>query len=110
MLGDIASKELVMPSSSRTKTTTKKQATKAPKKTMARVVVTQAFCGICHMQVCAVADATDEEILAVCNRENPAGTSNGWGSVCRSNDELWGTVGPVACGDDPTRLHLLVAC
>ena len=80
----------------------------------ARVVVTRAMVGIAHMQVCAVADATDEEILDVCNRENPAGTTGGWQRVCRHEaDEIdfwgWGKA-PVACQDDPTRIHLLVAC
>jgi hypothetical protein len=48
-----------------------------------RVVVTRAFLGICHMQVCAVADATDEEILTTCNSQNPSGTSGGWSRVIR---------------------------
>lgn len=38
---------------------------------MDRVLVIRTFVGICHMQVCAVNDATDEEILAVCNHANP---------------------------------------
>lgn len=42
---------------------------------MNKVVVTRPFMGICGMQVCAHKDATDEEILAVCNGENPSGTS-----------------------------------
>ena len=40
-----------------------------------RVIVTKFYNGLCGMQVCAVHDATDEEVLAVCNRENPSGTS-----------------------------------
>lgn len=74
-----------------------------------RVVVSRFFCGIAHMQVCAVADATDDEILAVCNRENPSGTSLGWSRVCRANSEHWVTA-PVQCEDDPSRIHFLVAC
>ena len=48
---------------------------------MDRVVVTNMWCGIVHMQVCAVEDATDNEILVVCNRKNPSGTTNGWSVI-----------------------------
>lgn len=72
---------------------------------MDRVVVTRAVVGVLHMQVCAAKDATDEEVLAVCNTKNPAGTSLGWATVVRDGDG-----GPVLCKDDPERLHLLVAC
>jgi hypothetical protein len=34
---------------------------------MERVEITKAFMGICTMQVCAEKDATDKEILEVCN-------------------------------------------
>ena len=81
---------------------------------MERVVVTRAIVGIAHMQVCAVADATDEEILAVCNVQNPSGTTAGWVSVIRENydDEFWGgkKKRPVVCADDPTRKHFIVGC
>ena len=77
---------------------------------MNRVIVTKAICGIAHMQVCAAADATDEEILEVCNRENLSGTANGWSKVCREDDEFWGKVAPVTCADDPERKHFMVAC
>jgi hypothetical protein len=75
-----------------------------------RVVITNPYNGIVHMQVCAVNDATEEEILATCNRENPSGTSSGWCRVCRDDDEFWGNVGPVACEDDPGRTHYMIAC
>lgn len=80
---------------------------------MERVVVTKALVNIFTMQVCAVTDATDQEILDVCNRENPAGTTNGWGNVIRETDGSFGretNKAPVQCGDDPGRLHLLVTC
>jgi hypothetical protein len=73
------------------------------------VLVTKAFHGICHMQVCTVKDATDEEILGVCNRENPSGTQAGWTRVVRQ-DEEHRNMEPVQCGDDAERLHILVAC
>jgi hypothetical protein len=81
---------------------------------MNRVVVTRAFIGICGMQVCACKDATDEEILSVCNSENPSGTSNGWSQVVRQAEEgsLFQTEKslPVQCADDPGRLHFMVLC
>jgi hypothetical protein len=86
---------------------------------MERVVVTRNMAGgglmlICHMQVCAVKDATDEEILEVCNRENPSGTTNGWVRVIRSigeDDEMLSDgYLPVECDDDADRLHFMVGC
>lgn len=70
-----------------------------------RVIVTKPMVGVCHMQVCAVADATDEEILDVCNRENPSGTTHGWSEVVREGDGA-----PVPCADDPGRRHFLAVC
>ncbi len=57
------------------------------------------------MQVCAVADASDAEILSVCNRENPSGTSMGWSVVVRSGDNE-----PVTCEQYVERRHFLVSC
>ena len=72
---------------------------------MDRVVITNPAIGIYYMQVCVVADASDEEILEVCNRENPSGTTNGWTSIIRK-----GKGSPVKCADDPRRLHVLAVC
>jgi len=66
------------------------------------VIITRGIVGICHMQVCIVKDATDEEILKVCNGENPSGTSLGWSTVLRHD--------AVTCDDDKERQHLLVQC
>jgi hypothetical protein len=73
-----------------------------------RVIVTKPMVGITAMQVCCVKDATDEEILAVCNSENPSGTTNGWGVVIRNNE--MGYANPVVCGADKERLHILIVC
>lgn len=70
-----------------------------------RVIVTQMMVGICHMQVCCMRDATDDEILDVCNAQNPSGTSCGWASVVREGEDK-----PVVCQQDEGRLHVLVAC
>jgi len=72
---------------------------------MNRVVVTRPVVGICYMQVCAVKDATDEEILRVANSENPSGTHNGWMTVIRQ-----GKGKPVTCSDDKGRKHFLLSC
>ena len=74
-----------------------------------RVIVSKCFVNICTMQVCVVPDATDDEILVTCNRENPAGTSPGWSSVVRSDAEHPNR-DPVACEKYPERRHLLVTC
>ena len=76
-----------------------------------RVIVTRPMLGPYGMQVCAASDATDEEILAVCNRDNPSGTTNGWGRVYRKDERDGGGFdGPIACADDSSRLHFLVSC
>lgn len=75
---------------------------------MNRVYVLSPVVGICHMIVCAEKDVTDAEVLEVANRENPSGTSNGWSVVLRSGEPKDG--GPIACADDPERLHLMVEC
>ncbi len=71
-----------------------------------RVIVTRTFVGVCHMQVCAVRDATDEEILEVANRDNPSGTQRGWTSVVRRE----GDGAPVSCGGVAGRVHFLLEC
>ena len=84
---------------------------------MNRVIVTRCVLGICYMQVCK--DATDEEILLVCNAENPSGTTNGWVSVVRTLEqapaypeypEIAANQLPGPCADHPDRLHILVGC
>ena len=75
---------------------------------MDRVLITKPIVGIAHMQVCAKAEATDDEILATCNGSNPSGTTHGWGVVIREDDHTG--AGPVVCGAHPDRLHILVMC
>jgi len=72
-----------------------------------RVIITRGVLGPCHMQVCAAKDTTDEEILEACNRENPAGTQNGWVRVVRTGDP---TKLPSRCVRYSDRLHFLVVC
>lgn len=85
---------------------------------MNRVIVTQSMLhpskaglyALAFMQVCAAKDATDEEILAVCNSENPAGTSAGWTTVLRTPEGNFVGLAPVTCEDNPDRLHFIVGC
>jgi len=76
---------------------------------MDRVVVSKAMIGICYMQVCAVSDATDEEILEVANIKNPAGTSGGWVEVAREDNERK-DIRPVDCAELEGRKHFIVIC
>ena len=81
---------------------------------MDRVVITKPFMttgglmGLCHMQVCCTKNATDNEILQVCNKENPSGTTNGWTKVCRAGRKDY--EGIVKCDNDANRVHILVSC
>ena len=78
-----------------------------------RVVVTRPFVNLFTMQVCAVKDATDDEILSVCNLENHAGTSNGWARVIREHGDegsASSAPGPIQCADHGDRMHFLVVC
>lgn len=79
-----------------------------------RVQIHNPFVGIAHMQVCVEKDATDEEILRVCNEQNYSGTTGGWSTVIRENyeDDFWPAekMRPVQCQQYLHRVHLLVAC
>jgi len=80
-----------------------------------RVQVTNFFIGLCGMQVCAVSDATDEEILSTANRENPSGTEKGWSVVLRTKEQLQKydlseNCLPVTCSDDSNKTHFLLMC
>ena len=84
--------------------------TAVAQKEQARVLITRTFVGLCHMQVCAVKDATDEEILSRCNSDNPSGTQAGWSTVYRMDDEFYGRTAPVRCEHNLERLHFMVGC
>lgn len=70
-----------------------------------RVVVSRLMIGLTHMQVCAVPDATDEEILEVCNTQTPSGTTNGWVRVIREGEGK-----PGVCEKYPERMHFIIEC
>jgi hypothetical protein len=61
------------------------------------------------LSVCAVADATDAEILAVCNEREPR--TPPWSCVYRrETPNLPSILWPTACPDQPGRMHFLVDC
>jgi len=67
------------------------------------------------MQVCVVADASDSEILEVCNRENPQMVTGGWHTIVRDKaharqigvDEC---AAPGDCVECPGRKHKIAIC
>lgn len=86
---------------------------------MEKVIVTRPFTGLASMQVCAEENATDEEILRVCNQENPSGTTGGWGNVIRGKEQSVSTIlndkgepndFPVPCATHKNRTHFIVLC
>ena len=84
------------------------------KKKLNKVIVTHPMIGLCYMQVCAEKSATDEEILRVCNAENPSGTRAGWSKVIRKikkgDPSAIKRNLPVQCEEYPDRMHFLVVC
>lgn len=75
---------------------------------MRRVVLYRA--GLCYASVCAVNDATPDEIRAAVNRAHPTGLDHGWDF---SDDETFasGQPNPCPCNDLPaTRQHWLMVC
>jgi len=77
---------------------------------MDRVVITKPDFGIFFMQVCAVKEATDKEILEVCNTQNPSGTQNGWMKVIRNETGDMKNLNPVQCDDYKDRMHFIIEC
>ena len=75
---------------------------------MTQNMLTDSLFGVAAMSVCAQKDATDEEILDVCNIENPSGTTNGWSGVVREDEDHY--QGALQCADNKDRLHFIVTC
>jgi len=82
-----------------------------------RVIDGSPYGGSPVMQVCAVLDATDEEILKTCNSQDELKSHNDWTTVMRDPDKfnLSSNWRPVECGDaekcgQGPRLHIFVIC
>lgn len=78
-----------------------------------RVFITNNWSGLYSMQVCVVPDATDEEILAECNKfERSHSGNHRWTIVMRTPEdaERAGTefAEPGTCVECPPRIHMIV--
>lgn len=80
-----------------------------------RVFISMPVAGFRAMQVCVKPEVPDEEILQVCNRENPQLVSGGWHTVVRSKEharkcKVDEVAAPGQCVECPDRLHKIVLC
>lgn len=80
-----------------------------------RVCVTMPYAGFRAMQVCVVEDASDEEILAVCNRENRQLVTSGWHTVVKSKEHakecgVDEAAAPGKCVECKGRWHKIALC
>lgn len=66
--------------------------------------------GIFDMQVCVPSEWSDEDATAFANRENPAGTTNGWSIRRAGHEALAGAPERVACAQQPNRVHIMLEC
>jgi hypothetical protein len=62
--------------------------------------------GLCHASVCAVADATPEEITRAAG---PTGLDHGW-QISEEPTFSGGEPNPCPCNVDPSRQHWLLVC
>jgi hypothetical protein len=80
-----------------------------------RVFISQPYCGMYAMQVCVLPEVSTQEILDVCNRENPSGTGSGWNKVINSKAAaieagLAVDTAPGPCVECAGRQHKIVMC
>ena len=80
-----------------------------------RVLVTMPYAGFRAMQLCAVADATDEELLAECNKDNPQLVTGGWHHIIRSLEDckkhgINENAVPGDCVECKGRKHFIAVC
>lgn len=65
--------------------------------------------GIVHCSVCVPKDMPREQVEAIVNIKNPAGTRAGW-IISAESEFNGGGANPSPCNEDPKRLHYLMAC
>ena len=67
--------------------------------------------GVLDMQVCCPSNWTDEQIVEFANRENPAGTQNGWSITRAGATVLNGDKERVPCVGGPANsIHVMLHC
>lgn len=66
--------------------------------------------GILSMQVCVPAGWTDEQVEHFANKENPAGTSGGWGIRKEGDKWLSGCPERVQCEQRAGCVHIMLDC
>ena len=61
-------------------------------------------------QVCCPKDWTDEQIVELANRDNPAGTESGWTIVRHGDACLQGDPERNVCADNDQHVHVALTC
>ena len=64
--------------------------------------------GILGMRLCVPDDWTDEQIIQFAEKENPAGTSNGWYIAEKGDTAFDGASARIKCEDRENYVHLVV--
>jgi hypothetical protein len=60
------------------------------------------------MRVCVPSDFTDEQIIAFAEKQNPAGTSNGWVIARKGATALAGSEERIQCAEKPDCVHMVL--
>ena len=64
--------------------------------------------GFFQMQLCVPKEFSDKEIIEFAERENPAGTQNGWNLVRDGDEILGGDSARVQCLEIEDNIHVVV--
>lgn len=66
--------------------------------------------GFLDMQVCVPKDWTDEQVKEFADKENEAGTSNGWFVRRQGSERLSGCDERVTCTKHTENVHIMLEC
>jgi hypothetical protein len=66
--------------------------------------------GLFSMQICVPKEWTDAQAAEFANRENPAGTTNGWRMRKQGCEDLAGADERVTCSQDGDNVHIMFDC
>jgi hypothetical protein len=61
---------------------------------------------VLSMQVCVPKDWNDDQVVNFAEKENPCGTTAGWGIIRQGDERLQGTDARVQCVERPTFVHV----